>query len=197
MNETKTITYKGKTVVCKYWKGMCWDKELTDEMKKFEEETKKNAIWKGEITGSFVYWLYWKPSKNKVKKPIIKKSKKVKRVKLYKPAKQIKQKVILKEQKRMGTTQKPVIEKHTLNGVEVKYNWTEGQLYLNDEVIGEPDTKYGRDLLKLANIRAPKISIDELQKFYMYNYDIAIKNGWTKCANTYIEYMKVFRVHLK
>ncbi len=82
---TKTITYKGITKEVDYWKDQPWDKPLTTKMKQFEKETGQHAIWRGKVSGSFVYWLYWKPSKNKPKKSTKKKSTKKSRLdsKLY------------------------------------------------------------------------------------------------------------------
>ena len=41
-------------------RGDFWNKPKTPLMLQFEEETGRNAIWWGKITGSFEYWLFWK-----------------------------------------------------------------------------------------------------------------------------------------
>ncbi len=67
--ETQTHTWKGKTQEVAYWKGMKWDKPLTEEMKRMEKETGQKAVWRGEITGTFEYWKYWKEYHESIKKP--------------------------------------------------------------------------------------------------------------------------------
>ena len=48
-----------------YKKGQVWNKPLTKEMERFEKETKKNAVYKGKITGSFEYWLWMEDRRSK------------------------------------------------------------------------------------------------------------------------------------
>ncbi len=67
--ETRKHTWKGKTQEVAYWKGMKWDKPLTEEMKRMEKETGQKAVWRGEITGTFEYWKYWKEYHESIKKP--------------------------------------------------------------------------------------------------------------------------------
>ena len=50
----------------KYKKGLPWLAPLTQKMIQFREETGKNPVFHGKITGQFEYWMYWR--KPKVKK---------------------------------------------------------------------------------------------------------------------------------
>jgi len=46
--------------------------DLIEQMKAFEKDTKQNAIWKGKMTGKFLYFKYYEEhpaEKNKKKKP--------------------------------------------------------------------------------------------------------------------------------
>ena len=60
----------------KEWKV---DDDLIEQMRRYEQESNKNAIWKEKITGMFLYFKYYKDNpqeKKKSKKPD-RKSKKV------------------------------------------------------------------------------------------------------------------------
>lgn len=200
------ITYKGVTKECKYYKGLKWNKPLTSEMIQFEKETEKNAIWNGVITGTFEYWLYWRKKDKKIKlKP---KPRDISKTRIiYRGRSNIKsrarstQRTVSEEtfyiKKRRGTTFKPVIEKHMLNKREVKYNWTEGQLYVDDKKIGEPDTIYGRDFLLYAKKYSPRVSPDIIQSNLMYNRDYAKKKGWNKYAKTIKEFADSLGVNIE
>ncbi|KKN01885.1 hypothetical protein LCGC14_1123370, partial [marine sediment metagenome] len=68
-------------------KDLIWNKALTPKMKQFKEETGKNPVYRGKITGGFEYWMYWrKPKVTKPKPKFIKKPIK----KPVKPKKEIK-----------------------------------------------------------------------------------------------------------
>ena len=56
----KKITFRGKTKVCEFYKGKPWNKAITQNMKKFEDETNQKAVYRGVVTGSYEYWKYWK-----------------------------------------------------------------------------------------------------------------------------------------
>ncbi len=54
--------------------------DLIEQMRKFEKDSNQNAIWKGKVTGGFLYFLYYEEhpeEKNKVKKKSGRKPKKV------------------------------------------------------------------------------------------------------------------------
>ena len=55
------------------------DEDLISQMKAFERESKQHAIWKGKLTGSFLYfkWMKENPQEEKEKKKPGRKSKKV------------------------------------------------------------------------------------------------------------------------
>lgn len=67
----RKITFKGKTKECAFYKGMPWPakKALTPEMKKFEKSTGKNAVYRGQVTGTYEYWKYWADYDKSLKKP--------------------------------------------------------------------------------------------------------------------------------
>lgn len=67
----KKITFKGKTKDCAFYKGMPWPakKALTADMKKFERSTGKNAVYRGQVTGTYEYWKYWADYDKSLKKP--------------------------------------------------------------------------------------------------------------------------------
>lgn len=199
------ITYKGVTKECKYYKNLKWDKPLTEEMLTFEKETGKNATWNGVITGTFEYWMYWKKKETKKKSKIKIKPKKTpvyrrSSTQIYKPNKKIQQRKISEDtfniKNRRGTNTKPSIEKHMLNNHEVKYNWTEGQLYVDDKKIGDPDTVYGRDFILYAKKYSPKVSPDLIQSSLMYNRDYAIKKGWVNYGKTIKQFAKSLGVNI-
>lgn len=184
----------------KFVKGLEWDpNNLTPEMIQFEEETKKHAIYRGRITGQFDYWLNW--SKRSKSKKIIQKQKIQKvRITTNKNIKKIKPRIVIQvppksicyEKKRKGTNSNPIIESYSLNDVELKYNWTEGQLYINNELLCPPDTKYSRDMLMYAKQNKPHISIDKLRNWWIYNYDMAVKNNWQECAVSIKKFLEIF-----
>lgn len=185
----------------KFVKGLEWDpNNLTPDMLNFEKTTGKNAVYRGKITGQFDYWLNWsKRSKNKpIQKQKIQKSKL--RITTNKNIKKVKPRIVVQvppesicyEKKRKGTNSNPIIESYSLNDVVIKYNWTKGQLYINNELLCPPDTKYGRDMLTYAKQNKPNISIDELRKWWIYNYDIAVKNNWEVYAVSIKKFLKSF-----
>ncbi len=51
-------------------KDMEITEELIDQMRRFEQESKKSAIWRNKITGSFIYfkWIEEHPEEKKAKK---------------------------------------------------------------------------------------------------------------------------------
>ena len=58
------------------------DKDLISQMKGFEKESKQHAIWKGKLTGNFLYfkWMKENPQEEKEKKKPGRKPKKVEEV---------------------------------------------------------------------------------------------------------------------
>ena len=96
------------------------------------------------------------------------------------------------EKKRRGTQSHPEIETYSLNNVIFKYNWTEGQLYVDNKLICPPDTKYGRDMLTYARQNKPHVSIDKLRKWWISNYDMANNNNWNECATSIKQYLEAF-----
>ncbi|KKN01882.1 hypothetical protein LCGC14_1123340 [marine sediment metagenome] len=48
-----------------YKKGQVWNKAKTKRMLEFENETEKNATYRGVITGSFEYWLWMEDRRSK------------------------------------------------------------------------------------------------------------------------------------
>lgn len=55
----------------KEWKV---DDDLIEQMRRYEQESNKSAIWKGKITGMFLFFKYYEDN------PAKKKSKKLKKV---------------------------------------------------------------------------------------------------------------------
>jgi len=183
-------TRKGVTKNVKYYNGLKWNKSLVPEMKKFEKETGKHAVYRNKVTGGFEYWLYWRSTKQKNKQKSRPKPKqKVKRkIKQRQQRQVIVPRTQLIKPMRRGSSKRPIVDTVYLNEQTITYNWTEGQLYVNDKEIGEQDSKYGRDLLLYAKIHSPRISTDEIQNHLIFNYDYARKNNW----NTYAESIKLF-----
>ena len=58
------------------------DKDLISQMKAFERESKQHAIWKGKLTGNFLFfkWMKENPQEEKEKKKPGRKPKKVEEV---------------------------------------------------------------------------------------------------------------------
>ncbi|KKN12422.1 hypothetical protein LCGC14_1016770 [marine sediment metagenome] len=173
---------------------------LTDEMIQFENETGKNAVYRGKVTGQFDYWLNWSKRNKKHKKWVKKVQKSKIRITSKKNIKKVKPRIVIKvppnsicyEKKRRGTESKPVVESYLLNEKELKYNWTEGQLYINNKPLGLPDSKYSRDMLLYAKQNKPHVSIDKLRNWWVTNYDMAIKNNWEDCAISIKKFLEVF-----
>jgi len=65
----KKISCKSEKKTLKYYKGMPWTRDLTKEMKDYEDEAGRKAIYRGVITGGFEFWMYWRP-KSKLSKKI-------------------------------------------------------------------------------------------------------------------------------
>ena len=201
------ITYKGVTKDLKYYKGLPWNKPLTEKMKQFQEETGKNAIWNGVVTGTFEYWMYWRKTTKPIKKKPVPKKQQVAKKKIVRrtPSNIKSRKIDTKKvdessfyiKQRHGTATKPKIEKYMLNNHEVKYNWTKGQLYVDEKKIGEPDTIYGRDFIKYAKKYSPKLSPDSIQSTLMYNRDYALKQGWINYANTINQFANSLGVNIE
>lgn len=66
--KTKKVTFRGVTKNIEFYKGKFWINSLTPDMKKFVRETGKNPIRSGHITGTYEYWLYWRPKKKQQRK---------------------------------------------------------------------------------------------------------------------------------
>jgi len=61
----------GMTIPDLHGKDMKITDDLIEQMRRFEKDTKKSAIWRNVITGSFLYykWTEENPQEKKVKKP--------------------------------------------------------------------------------------------------------------------------------
>lgn len=185
-----------------FYNGLEWDpNNLTNEMLQFEKETGKNAVYRGKITGQFDFWLNWSNKRKSNNKSLIKEESKTKNTK-KKPIKKLKPRVIIKvppdsicyEKKRRGSKSNPIVETHILNGHEFNYNWTTGQLSIDDIVICPPDSKFGRDMMTYAKQNEPVVSIDHLRNWWIFNYDMAIKKGWDVCANSIEKFLSIFEI---
>ncbi len=73
--ETRTITYKGVTKEVKFWKDQPWTDILAPDMIRYKEETGKDAVIRGRVTGTFCYWLYWAGEKKRTRRTKVELSK--------------------------------------------------------------------------------------------------------------------------
>jgi len=200
----KNITYKGVTKQLDYYKGLPWDRPLTPKMKQFEKETNKNPVFRGVVTGTFEYWLYWKNTKKTHKKQSKTQSKtqvnkilneKIKKIIITKKPRQF-----IKNNKKQETYLKIMCSLPTetiiLLGKEVTYNWKKGQLYVDNKSICKPYANYGRDMFKYSKVNN-NISFDRFASYWTYNYDLAVKNNWNDFAKAIIKFAKELGIIIK